>query len=135
VGVPPVCSDPLTPMLRGRFERAPAPLKDESALGYNYTPATYCIAIFTQIHFKDTDLMYKYVPLGTGRRPVSGYDYKAYAYIMSRVRCPKAEAIARFGKDSINRLINAGVVDNECDVGRGWFVSVPLKDVNGEYDS
>lgn len=27
-----------------------------------------------------------------------------------------------------------GVVDNECDVGRGWFVSVPLKDVNGEYD-
>jgi hypothetical protein len=53
---------------------------------------------------------------------------------MSRVRCPKAEAIARFGKDSVNRLINAGVVDNECDVGRGWFVSVPLKDVNGEYD-
>jgi hypothetical protein len=92
------------------------------------------IFIIKSICFKDTNSMYKYVPLGTGRQPVSGYDYKAYAYIMSRVRCPKAEAIARFGEDCINRLINAGIVDNECDVGRGWFVCVPLKDVNGEYD-
>ena len=78
--------------------------------------------------------MYKYVPLGTGRQPVSGHDHEVYEFIMGRVRCPKAEAIARFGLDAINRLINLGVVDNECDVGRGWFVSVPLKDVNDEYD-
>ena len=77
--------------------------------------------------------MYKYVPLGTHRQPVERPDdYEVYVHISSRVRCAKAEAIARFGHDCIGRLINLGVVDNECDIGRGWFVSVPLKDVNGE---
>jgi hypothetical protein len=79
--------------------------------------------------------MYKYVPLGTRRQPVERPDdYAVYAFIMSRVKARREEVLERFGKNCINRLINAGVVDNECDVGRGWFVSVPLKDVNGEYD-